>query len=141
VATADYDRDGRVDFVLGNRYTDYVLYRNQGLLGPNNHWLKVHLRGGHGVNQDAIGARAIVYTSDGRTLMQEVKSGSSIGAGNDLVLHFGIGMANASRVDVHWPNGLVTTTTGPFVDQEINLSYLDLATQLFLPTLSNTTGE
>ncbi len=73
--------------------------------------------------------------------MQEVKSGSSLGAGNDVTLHFGLGPAEAVSVDVFWPNGLVTNTTGPFANQELLLAYADIATALYLPVISNPAGE
>ena len=44
-------------------------------------------------------------TTDGRTLMQEVKSGSSLGSGNDTTLHFGLGKSTVNELSVVWPNG------------------------------------
>ncbi len=130
VAYADYDRNGMMDLVIGNRQTDYVLYQNQGTTGGSNNWLQIKLVGGRGMNRDAIGARAYVHTSDGRVLMQEVKSGSSIGAGNDLLLHFGLGVAVADSVVVIWPNGMQTT----FDNVPLNTEWLiaaDLVTTSF----------
>ena len=105
VAYADYDHDGLIDFVVGNFDRGYRLYRNAGLAGADNHWLTVRLEGRPPVNRDAIGARVFVTTSDGLTRMQEVKSGSSLGAGNDTALHFGLGEATISAVRVLWPDG------------------------------------
>jgi hypothetical protein len=105
-AYADYDQDGWVDFVLGNWNEGYVLYHNQGLAGAGNHWLSARLTGGGPVNRDAIGARLYVTDSNGLEQMQEVHSGSSLGAGNDTALHFGLGQARVSRVKVVWPDGL-----------------------------------
>ena len=104
-AYADYDHDGWVDFVVGNWNEDYRLYRNQGLAGQANHWLTIKLTGGGSINRDAIGTRVYLTTSDGLTQMKEVKSGSSLGAGNDTALHFGLGAATAQQVLVRWPNG------------------------------------
>jgi hypothetical protein len=105
-AYADYDQDGWVDFVLGNWNEGYVLYRNMGIVGTSNHWLSARLTGGGPVNRDAIGARLYVTDSAGRVQMQEVHTGSSLGAGNDTALHFGLGQARVSRVKVVWPDGL-----------------------------------
>jgi hypothetical protein len=130
-AYADYDNDGWVDYVLGNWNEGYALYRNQRLAGMGNHWLTVRLTGGGPVNRDAIGARVYVYTSDGRTQMQEVTSGSSLGAGNDTALHFGLGRATVSQVSVLWPDGLEYHLDSPPVDQILQISYgerrLDIA--------------
>jgi hypothetical protein len=105
VAYADYDNDGLVDFVVGNFNLGYTLHRNAGLAGADNHWLTVRLEGRAPVNRDAIGARVFVTTGDGLTRMQEVKSGSSLGAGNDTALHFGLGTSTSCSVLVRWPDG------------------------------------
>ena len=105
VAYADYDRDGLVDLVVGNFDVGYTLHRNTGLAAAGNHWLTVRLEGRPPVNRDAVGARVFVTTGDGRTRMQEVKSGSSLGAGNDTALHFGLGAWAAAAVRVRWPDG------------------------------------
>ena len=108
VAYADYDHDGQVDLVVGNFTVGYSLYRNASLRGAGNHWLTVRLEGRPPVNRDAIGARVFVTTADGLTRMQEVKSGSSLGAGNDTALHFGLGESmvrlGAGRV-ARWDRG------------------------------------
>ena len=104
-AYADYDNDGWVDFVVGNWNEGYTLYHNEGLIGSDNHWLTVRLEGAAPVNRDAIGARVYVQTDDDRTQMQEVQSGSSLGAGSDTALHFGLGTATVDHVLVRWPNG------------------------------------
>ena len=102
-AYGDYDNDGWLDFVIGNWNQGYRLFRNTG--GNGNHWLSVRLAGRGPVNRDAVGARVIVTTDDGRQQMQEVKIGSSLGAGNDTALHFGLGTATSADVTVRWPDG------------------------------------
>lgn len=121
-AYADYDNDGWVDFVVGNWNEGYTLYRNEGLVGANNHWLTVRLDGAESVNRVAIGARVYVQTDDGRTQMQEVKSGSSLGAGSDTALHFGLGQANVKQVRVRWPDGVLSVYSELTVDQIVTLS-------------------
>ena len=91
LAYADYDRDGFLDFVLGNWNDGYVLYRNTGAEGKANNWINIRLVGSGGINRDAIGARVYITADDGRVLLQEVKCGSSLGAGNDTALHFRLG--------------------------------------------------
>jgi len=122
-AYADYDNDGWIDFVLGNWNEGYALYRNEGLVGAGNHWLKIRLVGGGPVNRDAVGTRVYVYTTDGRTLMQEVICGSSLGAGNDMALHFGLGQASVEKVKIIWPDGLSYTYAGAAIDQIWQVTY------------------
>jgi hypothetical protein len=123
VAYADYDNDGWVDFVLGNWNDGYDLHHNEGVAGPDNHWLTIRLAGGGPVNRDAVGARVYLTTSDGRTQMQEVINGSSLGAGNDLALHFGLGPATIDKVTVVWPDGLTQDFDDVSSDQIWQLTY------------------
>ncbi len=102
-AYADYDNDGRIDFVVGNWNEGYRLFRNEGSTDPN--WLNVNLTGGGAVNLDAVGTKVIVKSDDGRSQMQTVISGSSLGAGNDTRLHFGLGNAEIDSVEIIWPDG------------------------------------
>jgi len=107
VAYADYDQDGAVDFVTGDWDRGYSLYQNQAARKLRHNWITLRLIGGSKVNRDAIGARVYVTTDDGEMRMQEVKSGSSLGAGNDTALHFGLGRSKVTWVMVHWPDGRV----------------------------------
>jgi hypothetical protein len=56
-----------------------------------------------------VGARVYLTTTDGRTQLREVMAGSSLGAGNDLALNFGLGGAGVSNLRVLWPDGLEQT--------------------------------
>ena len=123
VAYADYDRDGNVDLVVGNFGEDYSLYRNSGTSGAGNHWLTVRLEGRTPINRDAIHARVFVTTGDGLTRMQEVKSGSSLGAGNDTALHFGLAGSEVASVVVVWPDGTEEGFEGVAADRIWRLVY------------------
>jgi hypothetical protein len=108
-AYADYNLDGLVDIVVGNFGLNYTLYRNTGVGSAKNNWITIRLEGRPPVNRDALGARVFVTTPDGTTRMQEVKSGSSLGAGNDTALHFGLGKSTTSTIRVQWPDGTEET--------------------------------
>jgi hypothetical protein len=103
VATADYDRDGRLDAYVVNRLGSPILYRNVTLTA--GHWLEVHLTGTKS-NRDACGARLFV-TAGGARQLREVFCGSvGLSSGSDPVTHFGVGAAD--RVDkllIEWPSG------------------------------------
>ena len=107
VAYADYDQDGRVDLVIGNYDDGYRLYRNESTAAESNNWLAVKLIGDGPVNRDAVGARVTLTDSNGRSQMQEIKNGSSLGAGNSLLLHFGLGDAQVDQLVVKWPDGSI----------------------------------
>jgi hypothetical protein len=109
VAAADYDGDGAIDLIVGNYGDGYRVYRNQ--LDPaatGRHFLVVELVGGGPINRDALGARVTVTTTDGRRRVAERRSGSSLGAGDMLPLHFGLGPAQVHKVEIRWPDGTVT---------------------------------
>jgi enediyne biosynthesis protein E4 len=102
-AYADYDKDGRLDFVIGNWNSGYRLYHNESKDG--NNWISIKLVGSAQINRDAVGAKVYLTTSDETSQFQEVISGSSLGAGNDLTLHFGLGQATIQTLEIVWSNG------------------------------------
>ena len=105
LSTADHDRDGRVDYALTWWNQAHGLFRNTAHAGKRNSWITFELEGGGAIDRDAIGTRVSVFTDDGLTQMRELKSGSSLGAGNEMALHFGLGAAEIERVIVSWLNG------------------------------------
>jgi enediyne biosynthesis protein E4 len=123
VAAADYNHDGWVDLVVGNINDGYRLYANTGAVGSENHRLTVQLQGSGTVNRDAVGSQVYLTTPDGQTQMQQVMAGSSLGAGHDLALHFGLGQANLADVRVVWPDGHEQAFSGVPADVRWQLSY------------------
>ena len=126
--TADYNRDGFVDLLVINPWTngDSVLYENQSASLVDHGFLVIKLTGDPDLpgalksSRDAIGARANVTADldgDGvveanERLLREVVSGSSNAAStSSLELDFGIGQADSATVEVLWPSGRRTTLT------------------------------
>ena len=103
IAYADYDNDGWVDFALGEWNRGYALYHNTAQ-AKDNHWLTVRLVGAGAVNRDAVGARVYLTSTDGHVQMQDIICGSSLGSGNDMALHFGLGSADVSQIRIVWPD-------------------------------------
>ena len=98
-AWADFDNDGWLDLVTGGR-----LWRNP---GGDQHWIKVRLSGGDGVNGAAIGTVVRVHL-DEEVLLRQVEGATGQGNQNDLTLHFGLGAYDGPvRVDISWPDGEV----------------------------------
>ena len=102
-STADYNNDGRVDFVATHWNDQHRLYEN--ITDETNNWIQFQLEGSGTIPRDAIGTRVYVTTSEGHTQMQELKSGSSLGSGNDMTLHFGLGQSTIEKITVQWLNG------------------------------------
>ncbi|MBY6203905.1 CRTAC1 family protein [Halomonas denitrificans] len=103
-ARIDYDRDGRMDLVLGHSTQGYRLYRNQSTAG---NWIGFRLEGGGpGVTRDALGAWVEIETADGIQL-REMRAGESRGSSHDPVLHFGLADAVEADVTIVWPDGTI----------------------------------
>ena len=95
---ADFDGDGRLDFVVLTLGSPAELWKNEG--SAANHWLIVKLTGTKS-NRDGIGARVTVGNQV-RTMTTAVGYASSSHAG----LHFGLGADTTTvRVEVQWPSG------------------------------------
>ena len=95
---ADFDGDGRLDFVVLTLGSPAEVWKNDGPL--DNRWLIVKLTGTKS-NRDGIGARVIIGNQV-RTMTTAVGYASSSHAG----LHFGLGPGSGPvRVEVQWPSG------------------------------------
>jgi len=134
LATADYDRDGDLDVVVGNAtYHDpdpgpgatiyegrLQLYRNDQSEG--NHWVVLRLVGGgvhspgSGCNLSAVGARVYVTAGD-LTQMREIRAGNSYLSQSSMEVEFGFGTRDTiDEVLVRWPCGDEEIFTGADVD-------------------------
>lgn len=121
VAYADYDRDGHLDLITGNWNSGYRLLRN--VNEDTNHWISIRLVGSDDINKDAVGTKVYITTSEDTVLFQQVISGSGLGAGNDLALHFGLGQAMIRSITIHWPNGHEQIVEAPEVNQHLVIQY------------------
>jgi hypothetical protein len=111
----DYDGDGDLDLFVVSIGEGVRLYRNDS--GSENHWLVVRTEGTES-NADGIGARVTVSTMDGRQQHYEIRSGSSLGGGDELGAFFGLGSYTvADTVEVRWPSGQVDRLTQVAADQ------------------------
>lgn len=125
IAYADYNNDGWVDFVLGQWNEGYSLYRNTADGSNDNRWTTIRLTGTGSVNRNAVGARVYLTTNDGRVQMQDVICGSSLGAGNDLALHFGLGSAEISQIRIVWPDQTENVLKDIPVNHLLQITYPD----------------
>ena len=120
-AKGDYDNDGKLDLVVGNWGENYMLYRNTSI--NKNNWVQFKLEGGQGINALAIGSQVQLKTTDQKVLVDQVVSGGSHGAGNSMVLHFGLGIESIDHVEVIWPDGLISLIQGLAVNTIHTLRY------------------
>jgi len=103
LATGDLWNDGRISAVITNLNALPTLLVNQ--VRSANHWIAIRAVGTKS-NRDGIGAR-ISVTAGTRTLVDEVRSGSSYNSSSDMRVHFGLGSATkVNSVQIRWPSGL-----------------------------------
>ena len=121
VAYADYNGDGWTDLVVGNFGRGYTLYRNT--RHAPHHWLRVRLVGGGPVNRDAVGAKVLLTTPDGVRQTRVVHAGSSLGAGHELALTFGLGVHTTADVRIIWPDGTEQTLANVRGDRAYTIAY------------------
>lgn len=108
--TCDFDRDGRLDMILPNWWTELpsLLLRNETDAG---HWLDVEVDGGDTVNTMGIGSRVDVYESgragdaNARIGSREVATGFGYASSQEAVAHFGLGDRTECDVVVTLPHG------------------------------------
>jgi hypothetical protein len=96
--------DGRMSAVISNMNAPPMLLVND--VRNGNHWIAFRTVGSKS-NRDGIGAKITVKAGT-RTLVDEVRSGSSYVSNSDMRVHFGLG--SAAKIDwaqVRWPGGLV----------------------------------
>jgi hypothetical protein len=109
----DLWNDGQLSVVIVNVYAKPSLLVNT--VHSGNHWVAFKTVGTRS-NRDGIGAKITAKVGK-RTLVDEVRSGSSYISQNDLRVHFGLGSATKlDAVQVRWPSGLVESFDNLSVD-------------------------
>src|SRR5258708_6353813 len=104
LAVGDFWNDGQLSVLISNVYAMTSFLVNTAHSG--NHWVAFKTVGIRS-NRDGIGAKITVKAGK-RTLVDEVRSGSSYISQNDLRVHFGLGpTAIIDAVQVRWPSGLI----------------------------------
>jgi hypothetical protein len=106
LATVDWNRDGRTDFVLGKLSDPTAIATNT--TAGSGHWLDLRLRARRSA-RDAIGSMVTVH-QPGAVHFQQLIAGDGFQASNERQLHFGLGKRNViERIEIRWPSGSVTS--------------------------------
>ena len=104
LASGDVDNDGDSDIVLANNAGRARLMINT--LGNRNHWLGLRLINASG--QDALGARVVVYSENGKPIWRRVRTDGSYASANDPRILVGLGRSTKlGPVRVYWASGRI----------------------------------
>jgi hypothetical protein len=115
-AFGDWDDDGDPDVLVLNNDDVPNLLRNETENG--NHWTLLRIVGRRS-NRDGIGAFIRIETG-GKAQVDELRSGTSYLAQNDLRLHFGLGATERiDRIEIRWPSGSIETFADLPVDRRL----------------------
>ncbi len=122
LAVGDIDNDGDLDLLVTNNGDTPDLLLNMLNEGGNRgNSILVRLTGTSS-NRSAVGARVTVTVGE-RSMMRELKAGSSYLSQNDLRLHFGLGKAEkADRLVVRWPGGAIQVFEGVGANQILSIT-------------------
>ncbi len=103
LAASDFDRDGDIDFIIGNYKAQAGYFEN--LAGQTRNWLAVRLQGTRS-NRDAVGAEIEIRTARG-VQSRLVGAGHGYAGQNSYEQLFGLGgETEIEDVLVRWPSGL-----------------------------------
>ena len=112
-ATADFDRDGRVDLVVAQNGAGIKLYRNT-TAKPG---LRVRLSAPAG-NRDAVGAVLRLQQGGALSPAREIHAGSGYWSHDAVTQVMALG-EGAARLQVRWPGGAMTTNEIPMDAREV----------------------
>ncbi len=105
----DLDNDSDLDVVILNANDKPSILRND--IETKRKSLQIVLRG-NSASREGVGARVKVVAGE-RTQIAEVYRGQGYQSGYGTRLHFGLGDARATRIEVHWIGGGIDIIDNP----------------------------
>jgi len=119
---ADLDQDGDLDLVVNTINQPAAIYRNHSTDAQHTSYLALKLKG-PGLNTQAVGAKAYVYTP-GQRQYQEVNPNRGYLSCVSTALNFGLGTSQrADSVRIVWPDQTTQLLTNVKANQLLQLAY------------------
>jgi hypothetical protein len=119
VAVGDFDRDGRLDFVIASGFDSRpVLYKNN--TKAKGAWLELtptNVRGGRQI----YGASVKVSAAGREIVKYSGTQSQSFMSNGTATLWFGLGQVKTVDIEVRYPNGMVKNWENVKVDQKMEL--------------------
>lgn len=121
-ATADYDNDGFLDFVIADENSRAYLYHNEPPDSvASNTYLTIRLEGVQS-NKFGIGSKVVTVAEDLKQI-RYVMAGSGVYSQDMLPVHFGFGARQTvDSLIVRWPSGAVDIHTDLPVNQIVTIT-------------------
>ncbi|MCF8716240.1 VCBS repeat-containing protein [Joostella atrarenae] len=108
-AYADFNNDGNLDLVVNNLNSPAFLYRNNGNLNKENHYIQIKLEGESG-NLNGIGASITTYLPNNVVLSNDVFPVRGFMSSSSIKTHIGLGRENiVDSIVIKWPNNTQQT--------------------------------
>lgn len=105
VETIDYNKDGKVDVVLGNDRGMWHLFKNE-LSANKNNYLDIEVGYSLKENTSPLGATVKLELCNDSELIQRVGStGAQYSLSHNTFIHFGLSQCDSVKVEVQWSNG------------------------------------
>lgn len=115
-AYADLDNDGDLDLIVNNVNATAFVYRNQGNVQLQNHFISVQLKG-RNQNKFAVGSKIKLYSGN-EIISREIMPSRGFQSSSDYVQTMGIGNKRIDSLVVIWPDRTQTTILQPGIDQK-----------------------
>jgi hypothetical protein len=121
VATADFDNDGDLDFVVNNMESSAVLYESLAVNEAVGNSIKVKLEG-KSPNTQALGSKIKLITTK-QTQSHELYTTRGYLSCVDAAMVFGMGKENLATIEVTWPDGKKSVLKDVKANEEYVINY------------------
>ncbi len=137
----DLDNDGDLDIVVNNCNEKAFVYENQARKKlENTNYIKLKLKGAS-KNRQAIGAKATVFTKEGKQISEVFTTKGYLSAVSP-VLHFGLGKVSAiDSIQIQWPDKKIATYEAPKINTTLQLNKEDKSTFSTIEVISTSSKK